>query len=232
MDDCSPQIYQSHDGGATWTSAPTDLTWLSFPDPLHGWGVAGSVMVSSGAIDPFVRTSDGGSTWTPIPSPCDGLDFGPIRAVAFRSTTSGMVVCALTLGAGGEFHAVLATTDGGAHWKLRASTDGTAKSRPVGRLLYGGYIGGIVEASDGAAWMAGIRMAPQASSDGGRTWTSLHLGDPDVNLVKAAWPLDATHGYAVMWHANRQATLLEVTTDGGRHWKVRASWPVHGSITP
>jgi photosystem II stability/assembly factor-like uncharacterized protein len=132
----------------------------------------------------------------------------------------------MTLGASGEFHAVLATNDAGSHWTTVASTGGASNSKPRGHLPYGGYIRAIVEARDGTAWISGDRMVPLESGDDGRTWEPLRLGDPAANLVAAAWPLDARRGAAVMWAPDHQATLFEVTTDGGRSWTERSLWPV------
>ena len=167
---CGSLLYRSDDGGRTWTPAPTALAWVSFVDARHGWGVLYTGPGSDGATATLERTDDGGATWTAMPSPCRGSPVGPLRAVAFRSATSGLAVCALTLGAGGEFHAVLVTVDGGAHWAVRASTGVPGSAAPVGYLAYGGYIGGLVEASDGTAWMTGTRLAPLVSRDADATW--------------------------------------------------------------
>jgi hypothetical protein len=225
---CGPRLYRTTDAGQTWTAAVTDLTWVSFADPLDGWGVAGGFPGTGAGVPALQRTRDGGRTWTTLPSPCAGSKVGPLRAVSFPSVTSGLAVCALTAGAGGELHAVLATDDGGRHWAVRASTGGEGDTKPVGRLPYGGYITGIVVAPDGTAWIAGQRMVPLSSRDGGITWRPLALGDAAVDLVQAAWPLDARRGVAVMWSPERQATLYEATTDGGRTWTVRSAWPVTG----
>jgi len=101
-----------------------------------------------------------------------------------------------------------------------------SSAKPIGSLPYGGYITGLVEAVDGTAWITGGQMVPLASRDGGVTWQPLALGDPAANLVEAAWPLDASRGFAVMWAPDSQASLLEATTDGGRRWSVRSSWSV------
>jgi photosystem II stability/assembly factor-like uncharacterized protein len=223
---CAARLYRTTDAGQTWTAAVTDLTWVSFVDPLHGWGVAGASPSTDPGLPAFRRTTDGGRTWTTLPTPCAGSSVGPLRTVAFRSLSSGLAVCALTAGAGGELHAVLATSDGGAHWTTRASTGGESNRKPIGALPYGGYITGIVQASDGTAWIAGDRMAPLASRDGGVTWVPLALGDGAANLVFAAWPMDGSRGYAIMWAADLQATLFEVTDDGGRTWDVRSKWGV------
>lgn len=222
------QLYRSTDGGASWTSMQTDLTSIAFADSTHGWGIVDSGPVKMTAV--LRSTSDGGSTWADAPAPCDASPVGGLRAIAFDSATSGLAVCAETLGAGGEFHSVLATTDGGARWTVQASTgipdpNGGSSSPAVGEIHYGGYIGRIVVAPDGTAWMTGGRMAPLVSRDRGATWLALGLGDPDGNLVQSAWPLTASSGFALMWSPDRQATLLEETTDGGRTWTERSASP-------
>src|SRR5947199_4396932 len=70
------------------------------------------------------------------------------------------------------------------------------------------------------------RLLPLSSHDGGARWQPLALGDPDANLVFAAWPPDARHGVAVMLAPNSEATLFEITSDGGRTWAERPSWLV------
>ena len=171
------------------------------------------------------RTSDGGVSWTPTRSPCQGSPAGPLRAVAFRSASAGLAVCATTLGAGGEFHSVLATSDGGATWRVRASVAAPPAPR-LGSLPYGGYIRGLAVAADGTAWLWGDRMAPLASTDDGATWRPLGIGAPDAQPVTAAWPLDARDGVVLLWDPNRQATLVEATADGGRTWQARAAFSV------
>jgi photosystem II stability/assembly factor-like uncharacterized protein len=226
---CEARLYRSTDGGESWTSAPTDLSWISFLDALDGWGVAGSAPSTDPGLPALRQTHDGGATWATMPTPCAGSTVGPLRTLSARSATAGLAVCALTAGAGGELDAVLATTDGGAHWTVRASTGDASGSKPVGRLQSGGYITGIVDAVDGTAWISGGRMVPLATRDGGTTWRPLALGDGAANLVYAAWPLDSSRGFAVMWAPDRRATLLEATTDGGRAWIERSDWSVTGT---
>jgi hypothetical protein len=223
---CVPRLYRSTDAGRNWSSAATDLSSVSFVDPLNGWGVAGSSSDTESSLPALERTSDGGRRWLRIASPCEGSNVGPVRVVSFRSAMSGLAVCAFTAGAGGELHAVMGTNDAGRHWTTLASTGGVGASMPVGRFPYGGYIRGIDDAADGTAWIWGDRMMPLATDHLGATWNPLALGDPAANLVAATWPLDGRHGEAVMWAPDQQASLFEVTEDGGRTWTERSLWLV------
>ncbi len=222
-------LLSSTDGGTTWTSAPTNLAWVSFGTGVDGWGVGAAPGVMASGL---YRTSNGGSTWTSVRSPCQGSTAGPLRAVAFRAATSGMAVCAATLGAGGEFHSVLSTSDGGVTWQVRASvapapSQQTGRVPSVGSLQYGGYIQGVVLASDGTAWMWGGRMDVLLSTDDGVTWSGGGLTSDGGGMAEA-WPLDAGHGFALLWDPNRQATLLEATGDGAHTWQERMAWPLTG----
>lgn len=229
--DCT-NLMRSTDGGATWTSTgATGVTRVTFVDARDGWGVfPGS--------DPFRaelrRTTDAGSTWSSAPDPCLGSRVGGLGDVAFRSATAGLAVCAGQPGAGSQLKSIVGTTDGGATWRVRASTGdftGTTGDGRRGSIPVGGYVGlsgNVVVARDGVSWMTGGRLVPLASVDGGATWMPLGLGDSDVNLVQSAWPLDRDRGFALLWAPDRQATLLEATSDAGKTWTEVAAWPVSG----
>ena len=221
--ECAPRLLRSSDGGATWATTATNLAQLSFSDTRFGWGATASTYASVAAL--VYRTADGGVTWKAVPSPCRGSPVGPFRAIAFSSNSSGIAVCAFTIGAGGEYRSVLHTADGGATWQVRAALAPSPVPH-VGSMPYGGYARGLVVAHDGTAWLWGDRMVPLASTDGGATWRPLGFGDPDALLVGPMWVLDRRRGFALAWDPNRQATMVEATTDGGRTWLERASIPV------
>ncbi len=219
---CTPLLLRRVAAGGTWFAKSADLGAISFVDARHGWAAADSP--GPGAV-PTYRTADGGVTWTSAPSPCRGSPVGPLRAIAFRSASVGLALCAYTIGAGGEFRSVLRTTNGGATWHVVA-TVAPPPVPAVGTMPYGGYARGLVVTTDGTAWLWGDRMVPLASPDGGATWRPLAIGEADALPVNAAWPLDAQHGFALLWDPTRQATLVEATADGGRTWVVRAAIPV------
>ena len=220
------RLLHSTDGGRTWTSRVEPFDWVAFGDSSDGWAAA----PGPGTMDlglTVSHTTDGGATWAKVTSPCQGSPAGPLRAIAFGSPSSGLAVCANTLGAGGEFHSVLSTSDGGVTWHVRASVTpapSSGNAEKIGDLPYGGYIRGIVVAADGTAWLWGDRMDVLASTDGGVTWRGLGLTG-DGGGMAVPWPLDAQHGFVLLGDPNRQATLLEATTDGGHTWQELAAWP-------
>lgn len=230
--DTCTTLSRSTDGGATWAATGTSgATRVSFVDADRGFGVFPGTDPFKGELR---RTVDGGSTWTAAGDPCAGSHVGGLGNIAFASATDGLAVCSGEPGAGNQLKAVAGTDDGGTSWHLRASTgdlSGSSGDGRVGSISVGGYVGrygDLVVAHDGTAWMTGGRMTPLVARNGGSTWVPLGLGDPDVNLVRSAWPLDRERGFALVWEGDRQATLLESTGDGGRTWTELSLWPVGG----
>jgi photosystem II stability/assembly factor-like uncharacterized protein len=233
-------LWHSGDLGTTWTEihaavstmsfdtvsfANSDIGWaVTYTTPLPGTPVGGAM--------PSVlkRTTDGGATWMTVDAgPCASTDLSPIGllGVVARNSLSAWLLCGG--GGAGSFgeKTVAVTTDGGASWQVRAQATYPGGT-DIGQIPLSGHASGMAIAPDGTAWMWGGRMVPLASTDGGRTWAELPLGDPDVLLARPAWPLDAQHGYALLWDPNQQTTRLEATSDGGQTWSTRFSWPVSG----
>ena len=228
---CESTLYNTQDGGRTWDEWATDVTQVSFVDPLDGWGVVGGAISTDPATSSLRRTADGGRTWSAMTDPCPGLTGWTIRAAGFRDASNGLLVCALTAGAGGELHAVLSTSDAGRHWTLRSSTGEPEQTQPVGQLPYSGYITTIAFTADGTAWLSGDRMAVEASRDDGVTWRVLPVGG-DGQASVAPWPLDRTLGFAVTDDPDGPGSILESTSNGGRTWTVRHRFEPDGADGP
>ncbi|AKJ27098.1 hypothetical protein AAW51_0407 [Caldimonas brevitalea] len=115
-------VLRTVDGGATWTATvlPFELDYLdgmSFSDDRHGW-VAGHRIFMS--IQFLFRTTDGGVTWQRMPGPPDGAihDDGPSAALGDIVATGPNSLYILDLS--GDLYA---TTDAGASWNLKATTN-------------------------------------------------------------------------------------------------------------
>jgi photosystem II stability/assembly factor-like uncharacterized protein len=234
--DCA--LWHSTDAGVTWTAEASSVAVVSFADPQHGWALVpvapppGTAVGGPGAAA-VERTSDGGQTWQPAgPMPCGpgtATAMGP-TAITAVSATSAWLLC--TGGAATIMldKAVEVTTDGGTTWQLRAKVvGGASSSNDVGQISLDGHPSGIAVAPDGTAWMAGDRMQPAVSRDGGSTWTDMPLGEIDGNSTTGATPLDARRGLILMWDPNSQANVLEVTRDGGATWSSVYSWAIPGA---
>lgn len=207
---------------------------VSFSDPQHGWRLvptappSGTAVGGPGAAD-IERTSDDGRTWQAVAAvPCgpgkpNGM--GP-TTVAARSSTSAWLLCTGGPATIMEDKSLATTTDGGATWQVRSAIVGGDPGATVEQIPISGHPTGLAIALDGTAWMWGDRMRPLVSRDAGRSWSDMPLGEIDVSPVTAASVLDAQRGYALVWDPNQQATLLEVTGDGGQIWSTRFSWPI------
>ena len=91
--------YTTLDGGATWSSQPYPGGTLLFVTPQQGWALAGDIY----------QTFDGGATWTRVNEVHWEASFNFISpqlgwAASYTNTE----------------HALVATTDGGAHWFMLA----------------------------------------------------------------------------------------------------------------
>jgi hypothetical protein len=120
------------------------LSSIDFADALHGWVVGASTVLA---------TADGGAHWRALPEPC-----APVRFVHFFSPSDGVAVAGGSLPnlgvpeAGGV---LLATTDGGAHWRP------VSAPRHVQTACF----------SDSRRGWLGAAGSIYGTTDGGRTWT-------------------------------------------------------------
>ena len=121
-------------------------------------------------------------------------------SVCFTSDNDGWAV--------GEVGTLLATSDGGAHW--RSISSGTSEN--LGAVTFTDRLHGWVLAED-----AVIR-----TTDGGKNWSLVRLSS-ELNLGSLAFA-DRLHGIAIggIWRGDRQVGVILRTSDGGEHW--RSAW--------
>jgi photosystem II stability/assembly factor-like uncharacterized protein len=195
------------DAGRTWSEqspgtrngrllavAATDAShvWAVGEQRLKGFGDQGKGLV--------LASADGGATWTRQQLPAG---FVPFR-VAFADARHGWLI------AGGASHFdyhVLATSDGGRHWRL-------SYSAPKGIALFG-----VAAVGPDRCWVVGYGEHPQTgfaarTTDGGRHWDPSASVTPK-GLLAVSFP-DARHGWAVGY----DGTVIS-TTDGGATWQVQ-----------
>jgi photosystem II stability/assembly factor-like uncharacterized protein len=95
---------------------------------------------------------------------------------------------------------VVATRDGGAHWR----TEPSVTAEPLFDVAF-------PDARHG--WAVGGSGTILATSDGGTTWVAQHTDLSET--LKAVAFSDATHGWAMLGNI-----ALLATTDGGKTWTV------------
>ena len=183
---------------------------LACSDPLHAWAVGSA----AGSHPLILATSDGGATWVRQGA---GLDHAALSAVTFSDARHGWTVGHISSVTGWrEPSFVLATSDGGRHW------------REVYRTNHGRLFG--IAASDRLhSWAVGSSAALDAHSeyaaayivatnDGGTHWKTQSAGRFE-GLFDVTFA-DRLHGWAVGY----KGTIL-ATSDGGPTWAMQHSGP-------
>jgi photosystem II stability/assembly factor-like uncharacterized protein len=185
--------FATHDGGHTWTLLPAETP------AGHAWLAATALdsrHVVLGASDGTIAGSDdGGATW-------DVRESGAAARVSafwFTGTTTGFAVGADASGQG----VLLATSDAGVSWQIRAQANGALDSVTFVDALHG--------------WAAGAG-ALMRTTDGGASWVALAPPLPSGNTSAARATLAFTsdsHGFLGM---NVSGAPLYETLDGGNSW--------------
>lgn len=232
----SGQVLRTVDGGRQWTDmSPQTLrgragnisaAWLT---AFRAW-----IAVSHGTANRHIavwRTADGGARWTGSLVPVPAGSF-PIQ-LQFTNPQDGwlMVEYQGTAGlpvVGGE---LLATTDGGLHWAVRASR--LAGTLPwAGSIRFVGHIGWLTGQASG---LAGNVI--YETTDSGRRWIRHTLpvpgGSPTSILVGPPWWTSPSDGLLTAFDQSTQQTIVYRTDSAGRTWQgVRVDANMGGSIAP
>ena len=187
-------IYQTLDGGASWTKRIVDgrsrglIPWDIGEDP------SGTMYTGTEIFDhpqpyqpPFFRSADRGASWTQV---------APIswHVTSIQAHPSQSLVYALTEGAG-----LYSTTDGGASWRRRGTANFTLEIKidPLNpSRLYGGdvnfstYQGGVYVSTDGGDTfkMAGLKGLTVGSLALDSTSRVLYVASYGSGLYRATVP--------------------------------------------
>jgi photosystem II stability/assembly factor-like uncharacterized protein len=202
-----PLMLTTSDGGAAWKQKVLGLPHIelydvAFADARHGW-VLGATNPDPGGSWTYdvLATEDGGLHWRVSYK----VNYFTKKVRLSRLACSGPRSCWVVgsreeKGGNQQPGLVLATTDGGAHWRMQPSvTPG-----PLSDVAF-------PDARHG--WAVGPAGTIIATADGGRTWRAQHT-DPRYDLKAVAFS-DATHGWAIFSNV-----ALLATGDGGVAWTV------------
>ena len=198
------QISKTTDGGANWITLNTNLpeqdaeiVRLSFADRLHGWG-AGRLNHQA----TIWETSDGGTSWkvqysVPLDSP-DTMTPGPMRDIQFADRLRGWAV------GGNQGNAIIvATQDGGQHWKTQYS--GSEITEQFNRVRVWDSMN---------AWVMGAESVLR-TENGGESWQLQYFGGGGLILND----IDVA-GRSDVWITGPSGLLLH-TSDGLNWSKVK-----------
>lgn len=222
-----PQLFISHDGGATWSAADGFSDVLDVvPLGRSVWALEESCSQSTGNCGVGVEQStDGGRTWSTVTFPGQEMPSGTPAMVRTSVLSTLIVIPPLPVvdSSPPTSSLLLRTTDGGSTWQQ--------SSVPcVGMSVF------LSQAPDGTIWL-GCASEPGAggqakelarSFDGGATWTAVQC---PANTNPASFPgcyfsntmnggylgdLAATSSITAFADGGRNDVL--VTRDGGTTW--------------
>jgi photosystem II stability/assembly factor-like uncharacterized protein len=201
-------VLTTTDGGATWASSKVRgmrlLNALASSDARHVW-VAGR---RTEDLPGVAASADGGATWTAHAVPGRGV----LNSIAFPDSRHGWGV---GLDTGASWHGyIVATTDGGRHWRTQFRTDSSKMS--LGRVTFAdarhGWVAGTLSKPSGSGGDAGVILA---TDDGGATWEVQYEARLPLYPVTCA---DAMHA----WAAGHDGLII-ATSDGGKSWREQPS---------
>ncbi len=236
-------VFRTDDGWASWadvtpgprSKSATRLPVVaeSFLDATHAWVATGG---EGGPVTIF-RTADGGRTWTPAKQQLAGSGL----QLSFIDATTGFALVHLGVAMGSEAVAIMATTDGGANWKVRYQTDPQGVG---GGLPFGGLKTGFGFRDAEVGWVTGYRSVEgraylYGTTDGGSTWQQVALGLPSAYATAFATTrppffVSAKDGFLpASFGLSGQPTCFYATHDGGRTWNPGApvTSPSNNSFT-
>ncbi len=209
------QLYETSDGGATWTleyandpSQPNNTLpfgglkyGMTFRDTSTGW-VGGYIPVP-GAVYLY-KTMDSGVTWTqqalPLPPGTESADFRTV-APTFFGLNDAVLPVWVTTGVGQRGLYLYITHDGGATW-----------SRSSGTAQFDGHYD-LLSTSDAVGWSGNF----YATHDSGNTWSQII---PNIDFGETIGDMDfvsTTIGWVVDMDASGNTALYR-TNDGGSTW--------------
>lgn len=159
-------LYRSRDKAATWQP-------IAFPRSLHATlnalildpcdPATIYVGVSDSGAPGLYKTVDGGSTWTPLPD----FDGESVTAITAASSVCGTIAV-------GTMSGVMISANGGTTWRRISPADHPGL-RPVVSLAF--------DTGSTDILFAGTPLLPWKTTNGGKTWDSIHFGiqnDSDI----------------------------------------------------
>ncbi len=227
-------LYQTSDGGATWTLKYTNIptapnpgaslpfsghkSGMTFRDTTTGW--VGGDYPSNGFVYLY-KTTDSGATWSQVSLPLPaGYESAYISTIApkFFGTNDAVLPVWMTIGAGMRDLFLYTTRDGGNTW-----TPSPAFARNAEQTV-------ITSMNHAVSWdWAGVF---HLTNNSGASWTTI---TPNINFGEAFRGLDfvsATTGWVRQITPDGLTSLYQ-TLDGGYTWTLVAGYPpVPPTATP
>jgi photosystem II stability/assembly factor-like uncharacterized protein len=153
---------------------------------------------------------------------------------SFVDTNHGWFFVSYGYAASHEAGGLYGTVDGGAHWKMLATTD--ASDKP-GAMPFSGDKTGITFVDARTGWLTATYPGPRpllyVTHDGGSTWNAVNYPVPSgVDLAggRAITPPRFFSSTTGEFEVDADQTVIYVTGDGGATWSPRVA-PDSGSAS-
>ena len=206
----------------------SDPRWISLirinPNvALISWDVVGSA--TRDAIIPAPQlaiTTDAGAHWQSHRVPCGSF----ARVFDAATPTTIWMICGLIDEPSGPV-AIYTSHDLGEHWQVQAANDTVS---PTGHTINvppgpGAFLGNgeLTAVSDSVAYTNLDRGIPEATHDGGRTWTAPLPGTAPEGFFGTIVSLDTRHAWISQSY---DPPRLWRTIDGGHTWQILSQGPL------
>ncbi len=221
-DHCSPGVYRR--AGGAWTRV---LAMDPGPMAVRGDAVAvleQPLVADSTGLVPTptaIRlTRDAGATWTTIPSPCPAT-LPRLSAVAFGATGL-LAVCEVDPMTGDTGKVLMALSDEtGVAWSVPAQLPQAGSDMGLSTIALASPPD--VPRVAGILWGAGSPLL--TTLDSGAHWTvRSDVADGVVRIVRSANAGTGQAMAALVWDADRNATLLLLSADSAKTWRELTSF--------
>ena len=220
------RLLASSDGGATWrrvgrpVAGVVGITFVSH--------MVGFALQETPAVQPdntpwtLLRTTDDGRSWRVVGRAAPAGT--TTAAIAFVDSNRGWLLRAGQRSAGQQLRELLATGDGGRHWRRVAGTVSPSEAAASSKDGLGtiGYPASLFFLADGHGWI-GLNYAATiiATRDGGRSWRWSGGRLSDYGAGPMCFLSDA-NGFAIA--GSGVHFRLTRTWNGGRSWIAVHKW--------
>ena len=232
-------LYHTTNGGLSWFTVYPSAGGSLEAGSVDGFFLDGStawLSLSDYATETssILHTTDSGATWSETPLTFLG------GTLFFLDNNTGFMLSRLGAGAGSEWVAVYATSDGGQTWEQRFThtPGGEDPSLPAG-----GIKSGFTFLDPLKGWITGSEPVNDfvylyRTTDGGTTWAHqpCDIADADPDAMYNSFPpifVSETEGFLPLQTFLMDGTAQTIvckTTDGGQTWQSVSSAPVQGYV--
>ncbi len=239
---CALRLFESTDGGRTWSSSSSAPPNALVNAYAGGQGQSWMVRISQSSayllqnvvsnlqdqadIAPLWFTTDGGTSWSERSIPCAVVSSNSAgESISLSAAPDGtlVAVCAGEPGAGSQEKSALRSSNGGVSWTVQSSCPIASPASAPGTscdIFSFGYLGGIDAVSADTVFLYGNRSSLLVSHDGGALWQAVEptIGGDAAGTQQAIFFNDSDGIVLGQGGDTGEVVTLWSTNDGGTQW--------------